>query len=632
LRRRSSGYWIFSALLIGAIAAALAHAATQATITHNVEKLTGAEYLAGYCAPTPPSPGLRGVRVSLPVLLVASSTSNCTQGRWIRVTFRLGADAQRQDGRDAVYLERSVPNSAVYVNGHFLGASEGFDDPSSRTWNYPQYLTLAAPLLRPGDNYLLIESIPRSNDRTELGPVWIGDGAALSARYTRQMWLQVIGVEVVTLLVGLIGLFTGLLWLRRRHEHVFGLFALSCGIWIVRNSQFFVVHSYSVFYFSLLTDAALFWLVAVQYSLCFRILERPVNWFERAVYVYALAITAAMYLGGPIRKPLITMIGYAWLVPVGLVFQFYLTRETWRSPSVLRYLLWLTAIVSTATGTYDFELLTGHLPWRGGFLMPYSALFYALTVGWALVDRFVKNHTQYEQLNRELEARVYQREQQLVSHYARAAELEREQTIASERDRILRDMHDGLGLHLIAARRLVEKGEHSRQQLSALLGDAMDELRIAIDSMKPSAQDLLVMLGNLRYRLEPRLSNAGISLHWNIASDSDLNRLGPSELTEVTRIVQELCTNAIKHSQATDMSLSVEELENHAIRITLVDNGVGYDVTAAHSGEGLRSIRRRAANLGAALDIESKPGETRTTLTLVLSPVAAHPKADPKPA
>src|SRR5271167_3975429 len=78
------------------------------------------------------------------------------------------------------------------------------------------------------------------------------------------------------------------------------------------------------------------------------------------------------------------------------------------------------------------------------------------------------------------------------------AKLERDQATAVERDRILRDMHDGLGLQLISSLRLVEKHELSREQTAALLVEAMDEMRIAIDSVKPTGQDLLVMLGNLR--------------------------------------------------------------------------------------------------------------------------------------
>lgn len=73
--------------------------------------------------------------------------------------------------------------------------------------------------------------------------------------------------------------------------------------------------------------------------------------------------------------------------------------------------------------------------------------------------------------------------------------------------------------------------------------------------MTPTVHDLLVMLGNLRYRLEPRLHAGGISLHWNVIDTERIASLGPMEVTDITRIMQEACTNAIKHSRATDMSL-----------------------------------------------------------------------------
>ncbi|HTW74279.1 MAG TPA: ATP-binding protein [Steroidobacteraceae bacterium] len=608
--------------------------------TTPVLRLLHAEYLPDWCAQAPPPSGARGIAVRLPVILDAANSHPCATGaQWKRLTFRLPV---QPNAHYAVYLIHAEPESAVYVNGNYLGAYPGFDDPSSRSWNYPLYLPLPTALLHAGGapDELLIESRAQGSGYSQVGPVWVGDSLALNAAYARQLWLRVIGVEVVSLLVGLIGLFTLLLWLRRRHETIVGLFALSCGIWIVRNTQFFVIREYSPFYFALITDAALFWLVAVLYSLCFRIMELRSRWFERSLYLYALLITVTMWSAGPHYKPLATTIGYALLIPSGVVFQFYLTRETWRSPSVLRCLLWLAAIVSTATGGYDLLLMMNLLPWRDGYLMPYSALFYALTVGWALVDRFVKTHNQYEQLNIELEARVRQRERQLAGHYARTAHLESEQAVAAERARILRDMHDGLGLHLISALRLIDHGEPLpqpplRAQLAAVLSDAMDELRIAIDSIKPSARDLLVMLGNLRYRLEPRLSAAGISLHWQVDDGADIARLTATQVVEVTRIVQELCTNAMKHSRASDMFLRIEGLPGERIRITVTDNGVGFDTTRELPGEGLSNIRRRAANLGAALLLHSEPGHTQTAVTLALAPglaAAGLPPATVAPA
>jgi signal transduction histidine kinase len=613
LRRSGSACWLFSALLVIGVGAAVARGASLPAPALWRLQLTGCAYVAGYTLDRPPPPSLPGTPVHLPLRLGHTPPSLGTARRWVRCEYRL---VETRALEHIVYLPYVAPNAAVYLDGVYIGKSEGYGEPQTDSWNFPLYLRVPAVLFRPGTHELLIELVPNRRAGTELGPVWVGTNAALLPLYRWQEWLQVTGIELVTLLVGVIGALTGLLWARRRRETLFGLFALSCGIWMIRNAQFIVVRTHSLFYFALVTNAALFWLVAVLYRLSFRILERRFPRFETALFGYALLVTAAMCVAGPAHEFAVTSVGYASLLPIAVGFQLYLTWATLRSPTVLRLLLWFAALVTSLSGAYDLALMLEWIPWPGSYLMPYSSLFYAVTVGWALIDSFVKAHNEYEQLNVALDSRVRERESALRAQYDKSAALEREQVVAAERERILRDMHDGLGLQLITARRLIEKAEDPRQVVAAALDDAIDELRIAIDSMKPTVHDLLVMLGNLRYRLEPRLNAAGVSLHWKVVDAPDAIRLGPAEITEVTRIVQEIFTNAIKHSGATDMSLAVHCPEPDSVGITITDNGSGFDTSAPRYGEGLASMRRRARTIGARLEIDSKAAGTRIALTV----------------
>jgi signal transduction histidine kinase len=248
--------------------------------------------------------------------------------------------------------------------------------------------------------------------------------------------------------------------------------------------------------------------------------------------------------------------------------------------------------------------------------MPYSALFFAVTLGWALTDRFVLAHSRYERLNRELDMRVRARERELEVHYQHAAELERERAVAGERERILRDMHDGVGLQLISSMRMVERSDLSRAQMTALLTETMDELRIAIDSAKATGRDLLVMLGNLRYRLEPRLQAAGVVLHWDVGNVAPLEQLGAGLVVEVTRIVQEAFTNVLKHANASQLQLRIDSPPGQWLALSIEDNGRGFETAAAPTGEGLRNMQVRAQRIGAQLTIESRPGGTRVLLQI----------------
>ena len=165
-----------------------------------------------------------------------------------------------------------------------------------------------------------------------------------------------------------------------------------------------------------------------------------------------------------------TALADALLLPLCALFIVYLSYQVYCQRNVLTALLWLAAVVTSVTGAYDLALMLRWVPWPAAYLMPYSALLFAGTVGWALIDRFVVAHNRYEALNVELELRLQQREQELAGHYGRLAQLEREHAIVAERERIMRDMHDGLGLQLMSSIRLVQNRELPAEEVTALAG------------------------------------------------------------------------------------------------------------------------------------------------------------------
>jgi signal transduction histidine kinase len=76
--------------------------------------------------------------------------------------------------------------------------------------------------------------------------------------------------------------------------------------------------------------------------------------------------------------------------------------------------------------------------------------------------------------------------------------------------------------------------------------------------------------------------------------------------TTLYRLVQEALTNAVKHGGARRAVVEIEEDPN-AVRVTVRDDGRGFDTAAKTSGFGLLGMRERAALLGGAIEIESSP-------------------------
>ena len=234
-----------------------------------------------------------------------------------------------------------------------------------------------------------------------------------------------------------------------------------------------------------------------------------------------------------------------------------------------------------------------------------------------MVDRFARSVNQYEKLNAELEQRVAQKHAELEQNYRRMHALEQQQAIVAERSRIMSDMHDGIGAQLMSALTQVEQGQMSAAEVAQALRECLDDLRLAVDSLEPTENDLLAVLGNLRYRLEPRLKKCGIELDWQVTEVPKLVCLNPKNVLHILRILQEAFTNVLKHAHASLISVETGLDGSNRVFIRVRDNGNGF--AGDRKGRGLDNMLRRAQTVGGDLNIQASP--TGTTLNLLL-PVA----------
>jgi len=177
------------------------------------------------------------------------------------------------------------------------------------------------------------------------------------------------------------------------------------------------------------------------------------------------------------------------------------------------------------------------------------------------------------------------------------------------------EMHDGLGSQLIATLELIEDGETARAQAADSIRECLDGLRLAIHSLEPTDDDLLTVLGGLRYRLEARLKKRGIALLWQVRDIPKLNSLTPQNVLHILRILQETFTNIVKHAGARTITVKTGCTQEQ-IFIEVADDGCGF-VRNNEGGRGLCNMRKRAQALGAKLEL--LPSSSGTTVGLYLS-------------
>ncbi len=205
----------------------------------------------------------------------------------------------------------------------------------------------------------------------------------------------------------------------------------------------------------------------------------------------------------------------------------------------------------------------------------------------------------------------------------RISELEKEKRLTAtmallegentERARLSRDLHDGLGGMLSVAKLKISnmKGsltipeEHvaSFNMAIDLLDTSIKELRRVAHNLMPEA---LVKYGLHQALTDFCRSTGKVSCHF-FGSD---RRLDDKLEIAIYRIVNELVNNALKHSMADIINVQLI-IDDSRASVVVEDNGKGFDITTAEAGEGagLKNIRSRINSLGGKLEISSSPGK-----------------------
>jgi signal transduction histidine kinase len=231
-------------------------------------------------------------------------------------------------------------------------------------------------------------------------------------------------------------------------------------------------------------------------------------------------------------------------------------------------------LLTVAIGSHTLLVLFGILPESSPRLLKFVAPVIVFGFGGVLVARFVRALRVAETSNLELEARVAERERELVTSFERMRELEAERVVTEERERIMREVHDGMGSQLVSTLAMVEHQSSSTDAVADALRGALDDMRVMIDSLDPDVDDIPAALGMLRMRLGPRIERQGLRFRWMVRDLPSAPRLTPSQLLHVLRIVQESITNVLRHARAKVIEVSTGEREG-GVFVRVRDDGQG---------------------------------------------------------
>lgn len=184
-----------------------------------------------------------------------------------------------------------------------------------------------------------------------------------------------------------------------------------------------------------------------------------------------------------------------------------------------------------------------------------------------------------------------------------------------ERRRLAGDLHDSVGQTILAAKLNLNAYEDNPEREGErfatgleLIDRASQELREIYSKLYPSTLRDLGLAAAVRWYAKNFLRLKSIQTELEIELEIDLD---PETEMNLFRIVQEIFTNIVKHSEASRVELLLRADES-GIRLEVDDNGVGFDPEKTRSqdqGFGLENIRSRVDYLGGILEIRSAVGE-----------------------
>jgi signal transduction histidine kinase len=541
---------------------------------------------------------------------------------WYRLRFRHSGEQHTgsDTGQRAIYITRITNNIEMFLNGSSFTVSGRLGPIPEESWNLAQFHFVPSSLMREGENELLIRLHPDGYPRAGLSQVYLGDSSALRPLYNLRYFIQTTAPQLITGVLVVMCIFSLTLWIRRRSETMFLLFGLMTAVAVVRLFHHYLRDTPP--WLMAAAVPAMCWLAVLQTTFALHYAKRPQPRLEPVLYWFAAGCTLMLFVAALTGwYGLATGIVYVLLTLLNPVLAAIIIYQLSRNLTRGNILMIVATLGTSGFGLHDFLNYQELLGYDRLYLIPLGLPLLLLAVAALLVRRFVDTLRDYERLNADLANRITDRERALEASFARERELDHQRATSEERQRLMRDMHDGLGSHLMSTLALTKRSTLSQKELETVLTDCIDELKLTIDSLEPVERDLLVVLGNLRYRLEPRLSASGIALEWAVNDLPPLDYLDPDNVRSILRIVQEAFTNTLKHANATRITLSTGiDHANQRIWVRVIDDGKSFDEERAQGGRGLANMKARAARMGGHVEVlPLKGGGTCVNLYLPLS-------------
>lgn len=523
---------------------------------------------------------------------------------WYRIHFN-GADLPPV-AKPAIYVGTLMGGNAFYLNGHEIGSMAILDPPvgghlSHHVKAFSKVFPFDPGILNPdGNNVLAIKSVQTGleNSGVLAPPLAITEyGPALAAAEPRNILFIVYG-SGATLLFLFAMLTTCIAWLNNPKNIGMG--------WLVCAFLCYLPGTISV------TSLVLYWDVPISPYLApflstiigmmvlipllnfsAHTLKAKIRWHIRLLQVGVTALVFTPDINSDVLFPVTQTDIAIWFVLCGLTF---IQISIWSIRAAIQKLdtAYPVIIGSAAIWIWVIFVFTNAENWfyrnlgSGADEIAVTIFLYSLV--WAETRSLLKDRK-----------RLLKAQSQIL----RAQE--------TERERIARDIHDGIGqwLSTIKLNLQMVQGTPNKAKNDSGLSESIEHIDTAIADIRRITHDLSSISIEKTGLTAAMHSHADFiarhtGIHIEILTDG-IEILSLNMQGHIYRIFQEALKNAIQHGAATHITVNIN-LAHKKLSMTITDNGSGFDPKQKGQGLGIDSMEKRAALLGATLQVKSKSG------------------------
>jgi hypothetical protein len=529
-------------------------------------------------------------------------------------TYRVQFDLETapRDGL-GLFIRRAGNRLSVSINNEQAAEFGSLNNPKADYSNLPLFVPLAWHALRLGTNTVLLQVAGDCRRYAGISHMDIGPREAIEAVQQSARRMRTYPTVGIVSVCGLLTV-AGLVFFFLSRNRTALLFGVANGLWALRTALWGMTElpmSYELWFF--LIDVTYAGWISLMSVLCLRIASIHLAWLEKLQWVTLAVMAIASIVAAAGYNIWLKQLGLQATMVSGALAMLAVLLAAIRTPREANVAMSFATVPMFVLAVWDhWNVWISSAPdaYQRYYFSPLLVLFMLVAVALLLMRQFQLAMRSDAQYRSSLEAEVERQRKLLEAQHEREIENAQSTAIQVERQRIVRDMHDGLGAQLVGLLATVRSEQTTAETLESEVTDAIEQLRFAIDNLSVTDTDLSMMLAQFRYHHEQRLRRLGVRLVWDV----DILPVAPwpaRALLELQQMLREVLANSLKHGDSQNLRVRAY-LSDGLGTIVVEDDGRGFDIDAVPRGRGLKHLYQRSAQLGIQLSLRSRtsgPGQ-----------------------